>query len=107
MTDYLIGVVHATVRTRFGTMKTCALHDLASMEDYEFDARNALVGWCVQHRHEFTQTGIAHPKLTPFWNMAIQAAKFTLDAGGFPFRLYPSVEHGIEVLGVQPLSWAT
>ena len=101
MVDYLINTVHVEVRKRFGGVQTYALHDWSSIEDFDFQARTRLLTWCVAHRREFVDTGIAHPPLTPVWKMAINVGKVTLDAGKFPFHLFPSVELGIEVLGLQ------
>lgn len=101
MVEYLINTVHAEVRMRFNGLQTYALHDWSSIADFDFRARTRLLTWCVAHRREFADTGIAHPPLSPVWNMAINVGKLTLDAGKFPFHLFPSVELGIEVLGLQ------
>ena len=101
MVDYLITTVHSEVRKRFVGFRTYALHDWSSMEDFDFEARGRIVSWCVQHRSEFVDTGIAHPPLTPLWKMAIHVGKVALDAGKFPFHLFPSIELGIQVLGLR------
>jgi hypothetical protein len=101
MVDYLINILHDEVRKRFDGVQTYALHDWSSIEDFDFRARTRLLTWCVAHRREFADSGIAHPPLSPAWKMAINVGKVTLDAGKFPFHLFPSVELGIEVLGLR------
>ena len=99
--DYLTNVLHPIVRQRDPGVKTYALHDLSMMADFEFEARTRMLRWCVQHRNEFSDTGIAHPPLTSMWTMVINVAKVTLDSGGFPFRIYPSIDLGIAALGLR------
>ena len=94
MARYLMHRVHRAVRAKFRE-KTYALHDWTCAESFDLEARGLLIRFCIDHRSDFIDTGVAHPPLTPLWRMATAIGKKALDVGGVPFQLFPTIEEGI------------